>query len=201
MSSPLSGLASVFFASASAVTAGGLMIHLKNNYADLIRNNTIKCSMSGVGTDANCSLSGSYGDGILATNIISVVLNGILFILMMMKWFRTYKPGSVSRMVRATFTLLSIAVMLAVAVGGYNLYLQHNFGKELVNGKFGDACDSVDGCESLGGTTGNVIIGTNAAVIAMSGLALLFHSAAVMNQFDAFKPVRMMGFGDGKRRR
>ena len=187
MAGALTGLSSVFLSSASAITAGGMMIHLKKNYGDLERAGDVKCTQTGTGTDQNCSLAGSYGDGILAVNIISLVLNGILFFLMMVKWMQTYKKGAVTGLIRATFTLVSLAVMMAVAVAGYNLYIQHNFGKELANGGFGDTCDVVGGCETLDGSTGNVIIGINSAAIALSGLALLFHSGVVMNQFNVFK--------------
>jgi hypothetical protein len=190
MSGPLTTLSSVFLASASAVTAGGLMIHLRNNFGNLERDGSITCTLSGVGTDANCSLSGSYGDGILAVNIISVVLNGILFFLLLVKWMQTYKKGAVSGWIRTTFTLVSLAVMLAIATAGYNLYIQHNFGKELVNGGFGKDCDVVGGCEQLDGSVGQNMLGLNAATIAMSGLALLFHSGMVMRQFNVLNRLK-----------
>jgi len=186
MSGALTGLSSVFLASAAAITSGGMMIHLKTDYGDLERSGDIKCTPTGVGTDQNCSLTGSYGDGVLAVNIISVVLNGILFFLLLVKWMQTYKKGAATGLIRASFTLVSMAVMMAIATAGYNLYVQHNFGKNLANNGFGDACDIVGGCETLDGTTGRNIIGLNSTAIALSGLSLLFHSGVVMNQFNVF---------------
>lgn len=178
----LTGLSSLFLASASTITAGGMMINMKYNYGDIERDGKITCQLSGVGTDANCSLGGPYGDGLLALNIVAVVLNGILFFLMMIKWLQTTRKESISKWVRTTFTLITLAVMFAIATAGYNIYIQHNFGNQQANNNFSSTCDVTSGCESLNGSTGRNILGLNVAAIALSGMALLFHTGVVGRQ-------------------
>ena len=184
MSSAVTGLTSVFLSSAASITAGALMINMNKNYGKLTANGTLSCTLSGTGTSANCALQGSYGDGILAVNIISVVLNGILFLLMLMKWSKAYHEKH-SGLVKASFGMISLAVMMAVAAAGYNLYIQHNFGKEEVNGNLGSNCTVSGGCTSVSGTVGNIILGLNSTAIALSSLAMIFHSTVVARELQA----------------
>jgi len=170
--------AALFFAAGAAITSGAMMVHLKKDYRGLLNGGTLTCPTTGSGATTNCSLQGAYGDGVLAVNIISVVLNGILFIFMLSKWMKE-RQRVLSGMVRATFYIVSCSILFAVAASGYNLYLQHNFGKKLNTGAFGTGCSITTACAELGGKEGKIIDGLDITMIVLSSLALLMHSLMV----------------------
>jgi len=159
----------MFLGSASAIASGAMMINFRNNFGTLVTNGSLKADE----TDTNCKLVGSYGNGILAINIISVVFNAMLFITMAWKWIQGMKAGGKMRFLHVIFTLVSLAVMLSVAAAGYNLWIQQNFCSEFVKGNIGCEEGSIAVCDKLDGRDMNVVTGLNATAIALSGLVFL----------------------------
>jgi hypothetical protein len=178
----LTGFSSVFLAAAAAVSAGGVMINLHNNFGTLVTDGTITCVADASGA---CSLGGSYGNGVLAINILSVVFNGILFMMMVWKWMQMRNVVN-GRLMNGVFATVSVAVMLAIATSSFNIYEQQNFGAQLTSGAYGTTCPAVTGlpgCTSLSGSRGDVMQGLNATTVAFSGLVLLFYSGVMWNRW------------------
>jgi hypothetical protein len=165
----------MFLGSASAVAAGAMMINLRQEFGTLASKGSLTCDAA---TTTDCKLGGSFGNGILAINIISIVFNALLFIAMAWKWMQTWKMGVNMRILHMLFTLVSLAVMMAIAASGYNLYVQQNFGSEFVNGNINCAEGGIDACSRIGGKDVNIFMGLNSAAIALSGLVFL--SSALM---------------------
>lgn len=178
----LAGLSTVWLASGAAITVGGMMVHLQRKFGSLQADGSATYTLTGSGTAQNGALTGSYGDGILGVAIASIVLNGILFVMLMSKWMRASKDN-LEGMVKASFTMVGLAVMMGVAGSAYDLYIQHNFGNKIVNGKFGTDC-STTSCDKLKGTEGSAILGVNITMIVLGGLAVLFHTGVVANKMN-----------------
>lgn len=170
---------SVFLGSASALVAGSMMIHLQNNFEELINNNSIACNPDSAGS---CKLTDSYGTGILAINIISVVFNVLLFTLVVAIWRNIDKDKS--NMLHRMFILTSLSIIISVATGGYNLFLYQNFGKEFTKGHI--VCDTtvINECKKLSGSNMNVSMGLNATTVALSGLVLISNLFMVSEHLD-----------------
>lgn len=160
----------MFLGAASAVTAGSMMIHMKSNFNSLVSNEQLSCNGDGFET---CKLGGSYGNGILATNIISIVFNAVMFLTVAWTWFRNMRGLSQGSGFKLLFSLVALSVMMAVAAAGYNLYVQQNFGKEFTNGNIHCDGGTFSTCNSISGNTTNIFLGLNATAIALSGLVLL----------------------------
>lgn len=179
----ITGFSSTFLATASAISAGGVMLNMTQNTGGLFTSGTMDCVDTN--GDGNCALGGSYGNGVLAINILSVIFNGVLAAMIIWKWLKVRKNVLNRKTLHAVFTMLTLTIMLAVATAGYNLYVQQNFGKELNAGGFGDECPavtSVAGCNSMGGNSGSAVFGLNIATIVTSGLVLLGYSGLFANR-------------------
>ncbi len=161
----------MFLGAASAVTAGALMINYRER-PDKVHPHIV---YSYNDDSTNCSLKGSYGDGILATNIISIVFNAMLFITMMQRYvFLRGRGIKAIRTLMGILTVVSAAVMIAIAAAGYNLYVQQNFCKRQTDGRITCDADIITGnCERLEGHDMNVVLGLNSTAIALSGLVMM----------------------------
>lgn len=164
-----------FFGFGAAITASGLIIHMLDHYGALTNDNQLQCN---TGSDNNCRLGGPYGDGILAVSIVAVVFCGLILIML------TVRAGQFLRMkpkmkelgyTRVTRGFMMVATAFAVAVSGYNLYVQQNFGHNLATGGFGEDCSLTAVCDQLGGSTNAYLLGLNATNIALAGIAILGH--------------------------
>jgi hypothetical protein len=160
------------------------MLNLRQKFGHEFTNGNIDC-VDGNG-DGNCALGDSYGNGVLAINVLSVIFNSILVMMVIYKWFKARKMDVSNRAtMHGLFGMVSLSVMLAVATAGYNIYVQQNFGKELNAGNFGAYCPSssgVSGCTKLEGSSGNAVFGTNIATAVTSGLVMLFYSGVFFNR-------------------
>lgn len=168
----------MFLGSASAVSLGSMMIEFRNNFGKHASDGALQCNAD---SDGNCKLTGSYGTGIFAMSIISIVFNAALFLTMAVKWFQGWKKRGNMRVFHVVFTLTTLAVMMAVAAAGYDLFVQQNFGKEFINGDINCDEGSVSTCSSLNGKDMQVVTGLNATSIALSGMVLL---SSVLIMFD-----------------
>ena len=183
----LAGFSSIFLASASAISAGGVAIHLRNQFGDIYAAGDLDCVDAN--NDGNCSLGQSYGNGFLAINILSVIFNGILLINMLYRWATVDRKNVTNlRSLKAVFSVVALSILLAVSTAGFNLYEQQNFGRDLGEDRFGDGCTAaggVDNCVNLTGTRGDAMLGLNATVIALSGFVLLFYTGVLTNRMLA----------------
>lgn len=162
------GLSATFLSCASAITASALMVHLKRTTGDLYTNGTLGIDA----TATNGPMNESFGKGVLATNILSIIFNGMAVAAALYLWFITKRIREKS-MFQALFGVVMLSTMLAVATAGYNLYVEQNFGKLIDDGSFGTDCTAISSCPELLGTGGQTILGLNVATIAASGIMLL----------------------------
>lgn len=180
----ITGFSSAFLAGASAVSASAVMIHMRN-FGGLVAAGQVECL--DVNNDNNCALTGPYGNGSMAINILSVIFNAIFLLMILNKWMeltgqsvkRQENKAKLQRM-HMVFGLVVLTVVVAIATTSFNIHVQQNFGQELENGNFGDTCPKetrTAGCTELTGTTGDTLMGLNAASITLSGLSLLFYFA------------------------
>lgn len=173
----MSGVFYSFLASGTALASSAMMQHLTQNTTALRDSGMLTCVPNSA--DGNCVLQGSYGLGVMITSLLSALLNGLLFFVVLRHW----KMSSGDQMLRKkkmfhiTISLLVIIVGFATAVGGYNFYVQQNFGSEIANGGMGDNCVALSGfagCDSLSGSTGTAVYTLNIINIVSSGIFMIY---------------------------
>lgn len=159
----------MFFGSASAISAGAMMIAMKENFGGLVNNNQLSCGGDSFDT---CKLNKSYGNGILAIHILSVVFNALILFHVIYVWYKKRKR-STGIPFKTLFTLAGLSSMMAIAAAGYALYIQQNFGKQYTNGGIDCGGLSFDDCGKLGGQNTQVFLGLSGTSLALSGLLFL----------------------------
>lgn len=173
----------LLLASASSICASSMMLVMSNEFGNLVDNGQLSCEGEPFET---CKLGKSFGDGILAINIIVIVLIGVMFLYVIglaLRWlYRASLPVSKKKsqfytpvvFINGLVDFLFYFCAYSLAIAGQNLYIQQNFGKEFNKGLRCRDRKPFDECGSL---TGDLISGatsTNILSLLFSGCLFIF---------------------------
>jgi len=161
-------LGSAGLASAATITSSTMMLYLKNHFGKLVSEGDLGVNSSGV-------LEKSYGHGILATNVITIVLASMLFLMAAMHWYKHSTAHSAAMAVHLMMGLSTMAVVIAIAASGYNLYVHQNIEKMHADANLTclESTTNVLACVDLRGKYAKAMDGLNISAIVINGLLLM----------------------------